>query len=56
MTLMREVEVEGRRLDVRITAGLVAEIGAGLPLHRDEEVIDADGGALIPGLTDHHLT
>ena len=55
MTLLREAEVEGRRVDVRITAGQVAEIGVGLPLRPGEDVIDAHGGALIPGLTDHHL-
>jgi predicted amidohydrolase YtcJ len=55
VTLLREAEIEGRRVDVRITAGLVAEIGVGLAIRRGEDVIDADGGALIPGLTDHHL-
>jgi predicted amidohydrolase YtcJ len=52
--LIRNVEVEGRAgLDVRVGSGLIAEIGAGLK-GRGEE-IDGQGGALIPGLADHHI-
>ena len=44
----------GDAADVRIAAGDIAEIGALAP--RDgERVIDARGGALLPGLHDHHL-
>jgi predicted amidohydrolase YtcJ len=39
--LIRDAEVDGRRCDVRIDG--------------DDEVIDAAGGALLPGLTDHHI-
>ncbi len=54
MTLtIRNVEIDGRRgLDVRIAAGRIAEIGVGL--HGPHE-IDGEGGALIPGLCDHHI-
>jgi predicted amidohydrolase YtcJ len=52
--LLRNVEVEGRAgLDVRIDAGRVATIGHRLP--RGGEEIDGAGGALIPGLADHHI-
>jgi len=52
--VIRNVEVEGCvGLDVRIEAGRVAEIGAGLA-HRGDEM-DGKGGALIPGLVDHHI-
>jgi predicted amidohydrolase YtcJ len=53
--VIRNVEVEGRAgLDVRLEAGRVAAIGPGLPrAGRDE--IDGAGGALIPGLVDHHI-
>ena len=52
--LLRNVEIEGRRgLDVRITGARIAEIGAGLSGR--EPVIDGGGGALIPGLIDHHI-
>lgn len=52
--LFRDVEVEGVRTDVRTRGGVIAEIGSGL-VPGDEEVVDGRGGALIPGLHDHHL-
>jgi len=55
MTLIKDTEVDGRRVDVRIAGGLVAEIGPRLSRQAGEEVLDAAGGALLPGLTDHHL-
>ena len=52
--LIRNVEVGGRAgLDVRIAAGRVAEVG--LSLRGPEDAIDGAGGALIPGLIDHHI-
>jgi len=52
--LIRNVEVEGRPgLDVRIAAGRVTEVGP--RLGGSEEAIDGGGGALIPGLIDHHI-
>jgi predicted amidohydrolase YtcJ len=54
--LIRGAEIGGREtLDVRIAAGSVAEIGAGLARAAGEPAIDAHGGALLPGLHDHHL-
>lgn len=42
------------RVDVRVREGVVVEVGEGL--RRDtEEVLEASGGALLPGLHDHHL-
>jgi predicted amidohydrolase YtcJ len=42
--------------DVRIAEGRIAECAPpGLPALPDEEEIDADGCALLPGLHDHHL-
>ena len=54
-TLIREVEVEGRIVDVRLQRGNVHELGDSLTPRRGEEVVTAGGGALIPGLHDHHL-
>lgn len=52
--LIRNVEVAGRAgLDVRIEAGRVAVVGADLA--RGGREIDGRGGALIPGLADHHI-
>lgn len=53
--LLRDVEVEGRRVDVRLAGGIVAALGEGLPARPGDEVIDGHGGALIPGLHDHHI-
>jgi predicted amidohydrolase YtcJ len=52
--VIRDVEVERCvGLDVWIEDGRVAEIGAGLPCRGEE--LDGKGGALIPGLVDHHI-
>lgn len=52
--LIRRAELDGRTADVRVRAGLVTEIGELRPVAA-EMVIDARGGALLPGLHDHHL-
>jgi predicted amidohydrolase YtcJ len=52
--IIRNVEVGGRAgLDVRLEAGRIAEIGPGLAGPGDD--LDGCGGALIPGLIDHHI-
>lgn len=52
--LIRNVEIEGcASLDVRIADGRVADVGRRLRGSEDE--IDGAGGALIPGLIDHHI-
>jgi predicted amidohydrolase YtcJ len=52
--LIRDVAVEGRpNHDVRIAAGRVVEIGARLT--GPEPDLDGGGGALLPGLIDHHI-
>jgi predicted amidohydrolase YtcJ len=51
--LIRDVEIDGRRCDVRIADGSIAEIGPGLD--RGGAELDGRGGALIPGLVDHHI-
>lgn len=52
--LIREVELDRRRrLDVRIAAGRIVEIGVGLS--GAEPDLDGRGGALLPGLIDHHI-
>jgi predicted amidohydrolase YtcJ len=52
--LLRRCELEGRLIDVRVRCGVVAEIGPALEPAGDR-VVDAAGGALLPGLRDHHL-
>jgi predicted amidohydrolase YtcJ len=52
--IIRDVEIEGRAgLDVGIEDGRIAEIGT--KLRRAGQEIDGRGGALIPGLIDHHI-
>jgi predicted amidohydrolase YtcJ len=52
--IIRNVEVDGRGgLDVRLEAGRIAAIGPGLA--GPGETLDGRGGALIPGLADHHV-
>jgi predicted amidohydrolase YtcJ len=53
---IRDAEVDGRRVDVRIEGGSVFEIvPTGGALSGGGDVIDAHGGALLPGLHDHHV-
>jgi predicted amidohydrolase YtcJ len=52
--LIRNVEIGGGPLqDVRIEAGRV--VGIGHSLGRAVDDLDGQGGALIPGLCDHHI-
>lgn len=51
--LLRNVELNGARVDVRIVDDRIAEIG--IKLTSANEEIDARGGALMPGLIDHHI-
>jgi predicted amidohydrolase YtcJ len=53
--LIRDAEVRGDSVDLRIHAGRVLEIAAALDGRPNEKVIDARGGALLPGLHDHHI-
>jgi predicted amidohydrolase YtcJ len=53
--LIREAEVEGRAADVRVAGGRIAALGRGLAPAAGERILDARGGALLPGLHDHHL-
>lgn len=53
--ILREVEVRGRVVDVRVVDGAVFEVDRGLRPGLGEEVIEGRSGALLPGLHDHHL-
>ncbi|HEV3351297.1 MAG TPA: amidohydrolase family protein, partial [Acidimicrobiales bacterium] len=56
-TLFRDVEVDGRRCDVRVDGDRVHTVHAvgEIPSPQRCDVIDGDGGALLPGLHDHHV-
>ena len=54
--LLRDAELDGRtRADVRIAGGRVTEIAGSLIRRAGEAEHDCHGGALLPGLCDHHL-
>lgn len=58
MLLIRQAEVYGEfntGLDVRCRNGTIIELGTGLLPAQGERVIEASGGALLPGLHDHHI-
>lgn len=59
--LIKDVELEGSRVDVAVDAGLISEIGAtsvtgsGRTASRAQTVLDGRGCTILPGLHDHHL-
>ena len=53
--LLRDAEVDGGRVDVRVDDGLVMAVGPRGDVPGADEVIECAGGALLPGLHDHHL-
>ncbi|HEX6568080.1 MAG TPA: hypothetical protein VF015_02915, partial [Acidimicrobiales bacterium] len=52
--LFRNVDVDGALVDVRVAGAAVAEVGRSLR-PGGARVVDGDGGALVPGLHDHHI-
>jgi predicted amidohydrolase YtcJ len=52
--LLVDVEVGEHVVDVAVTDGRVVAVGSGLEVE-PAEVVDGCGGALIPGLHDHHI-
>lgn len=53
LVLIQNVELHGQRVDLRVS-DRIKEIGPSLTLG-DDRVIDAEGGAVLPGLHDHHI-
>jgi predicted amidohydrolase YtcJ len=58
--LIRNAEIDfmrdfTHRVDVRIEHGRIVAIGAQLAPRAREELLDANGAALLPGLHDHHI-
>ncbi|BBX16834.1 dihydroorotase [Mycolicibacterium duvalii] len=45
---------DGDPVDVLVSDGQIAEIGIGLPVPADADVIDGDGQVLLPGFVDLH--
>ncbi|MFF2395421.1 amidohydrolase family protein [Nocardia sp. NPDC058114] len=56
VVIVLDAEIDGiPGLDLRIRDGRIDDIGRSLSTDGATEVIDARGGAVIPGLHDHHL-
>ena len=54
--LIRNVELYGTGPgDCRLRGGTIAETGQNLKPHPEDHVVDGGGGALLPGLADHHV-
>jgi predicted amidohydrolase YtcJ len=57
--VVRGAEVDGRLVDVDIDGGRITAVedaaGRGSRADGGADVFDADGGALVPGLHDHHI-
>lgn len=53
--LIRNAEVDGRPRDVRLAGEAIAAVAEHLEPEPSETICDAAGGALLPGLHDHHL-
>ncbi|HLG68206.1 MAG TPA: amidohydrolase family protein [Acidimicrobiales bacterium] len=53
--LVVDALVGAARVDVRVAGGRVAAVAPRLEPRRGEAVVAAGGGALLPGLHDHHL-
>lgn len=53
--LIRDVDIGGAPCSVRIRGGQVLAIAPTLPAEMGEPIVDGGGGALLPGLHDHHI-
>jgi predicted amidohydrolase YtcJ len=53
--VLRDVVVDGLPVDVQVRGGVIAAIGTGLVARAGDEEVAGRGGALIPGLHDHHI-
>lgn len=54
--LIRNADIFGFGLgDLRVTDGSIAALATELPHMSGERIVDAGGGALLPGLHDHHI-
>lgn len=53
--LLRDVTLDDARVDCRVVGGVVAELAPDLEPRPGDQVLDGAGGALLPGLHDHHV-
>lgn len=53
--LITNAEINGHAADLRASNGVITKIAAKIEPHAHERPFDAERGALLPGLHDHHL-
>ncbi len=53
--LIRDAEVDGEIVDLRVSGGRITAMGRCLDASPGARVVHAAGGAVLPGLHDHHL-
>lgn len=53
--LIVDAEVGGRIADIRLSDGRISAMAPMLPVVADDVIIEARGGAVLPGLHDHHI-
>ena len=53
--LIKQANLEDGLKDIRIRGKLIADIAPRLEAEDDEQIIEAQGAALFPGLHDHHI-
>ena len=53
--LIRDAEIAGQRADCLVTGGKITAIGPDLRAPSGAVIVAGGGGALLPGLTDHHI-
>lgn len=53
--IIKDAQVRGQVTDVRIERGTISSIGPGMRCEAGDQLLDGQGGALIPGLHDHHI-
>ena len=53
--MVRRARIGGHDIDLRIEGDRIAAVGPDLPRAPGEDELDARGGAVLPGLHDHHL-
>ena len=53
--LLRDADFNGNRCDLRIVGSQIAAVAPWLAAEAGEAVVEARGGAIVPGLHDHHI-
>lgn len=53
--MIRQAELDGHLVDLRLADGRIVAVAPTLVAEPGDDVLDAGGGAVLPGLHDHHI-